>query len=108
MNITSAIPISSMQTFVPPAPSQGLDSAKLDKACGQFEGMLVRQILQEGLKPLLATPLGSSGAGSDVYEYFVTDALANSVSGKRGIGISSMLQAQLTPLVQRHTSNEQK
>jgi Rod binding domain-containing protein len=87
-----------------PAP----DPAKLAKACGQFEGMLVRQILQQGLKPLLATPPGSGGSGADIYSYFVTDALANNVTAKRGIGIAAMLQTQLTPHTHQTSSNEQQ
>jgi Rod binding domain-containing protein len=70
---------------------------KLGKACDQFEGMLVRQIMSEGMKPLLAKPLGGSGEGGGVYDYMVTDTLANSVAGKNGMGISHLLQAQLSP-----------
>ena len=113
MNITSALPLASLQTPSLPAPSnltanQSPDPAKLGKAGGQFEGMLVRQILQEGLKPLLATPPGSGGSGSDIYSYFVTDALANNVTAKRGIGIAAMLQTQLTPHSHQTSSNEPK
>lgn len=71
--------------------------SKLGKACDQFEGMLVRQIMSEGMKPLLAKPLGGSGEGGGVYDYMVTDTLANSVAGKNGMGISHLLQAQLGP-----------
>jgi Rod binding domain-containing protein len=88
--------------------NQAPDPTKLAKACGQFEGMLVRQILQQGLKPLLATPPGSGESGADIYSYFVTDALANSVTAKRGIGIAAMLQTQLTPHTHQTSSNEQQ
>ncbi len=70
---------------------------KLGKACDQFEGMLVRQILQDGLKPLLAKPPGSGAAGAGLYDYMVTDTLAGSVAGKNGMGISHLLQTQLAP-----------
>jgi Rod binding domain-containing protein len=108
MNITSALPISSILTPASPETNSAPDPAKLAKACGQFEGMLVRQILQQGLKPLLATPPGSGDSSSDVYSYFVTDALANSVTAKRGIGIAAMLQSQLTHHLHHTTSNAQK
>ena len=106
MNITSALPISSLQTPSNLAAIQSPDPAKLGKASGQFEGMLVRQILQQGLKPLLATPPGSGGSGADIYSYFVTDALANNVTAKRGIGIAAMLQTQLTPHTHQTSSNQ--
>ncbi|MEA3213589.1 MAG: hypothetical protein QOE70_6646 [Chthoniobacter sp.] len=70
---------------------------KLDKACDQFEGMLVRQILQEGLKPMLAKPPGSGAAGAGLYDYMLTDTLANGIAGKSGMGISHLLQTQLAP-----------
>ena len=70
---------------------------KLAKVCDQFEGIFMRQILQQGLKPLLAKPPGSSAAGSDVYQYLGIDALASNISGASPIGISNMLQAQLSP-----------
>jgi Rod binding domain-containing protein len=70
---------------------------ELGKACDQFEGMLVRQILQEGLKPLLAQPPGSGAAGAGMYDYMLTDTLANSVTGKNAMGISHLFQTQLAP-----------
>lgn len=70
---------------------------KLGKACDQFEGMLVRQILQEGLKPLLAKPPGSGATGAGLYDYMLSDTLANSVAGKNAMGISHLLQTQLAP-----------
>jgi Rod binding domain-containing protein len=70
---------------------------ELRKACDQFEGMLVRQILQEGLKPLLAKPPGSGAAGAGIYDYMLTDTLANGLAGKNAMGISHLLQTQLGP-----------
>lgn len=69
----------------------------LVKACDQFEGMLVRQILSEGLKPMLAKPPGSGAAGAGIYDYMMTDTLANGVAGNRSVGISHLLQQQLSP-----------
>jgi Rod binding domain-containing protein len=70
---------------------------KLGKACDQFEGMFLRQILNDGMKPMLAKPLGSGESGNDVYSYMTTDAMANDISGKSPLGISNLLQAQLAP-----------
>ena len=70
---------------------------KLGPACDQFEGMLVRQILTEGLKPLLAKPPGSGAAGAGVYDYMMTDTLAKGITGPHSLGISHLLQRQLTP-----------
>ncbi len=72
---------------------------ELGKACDQFEGMLVRQILQEGLKPLLAKPPGSGAAGAGIYDYMLTDTLANGLAGENAMGISHLLQTQLASRV---------
>jgi hypothetical protein len=72
-------------------------SEKLGKACDQFEGMLVRQILSEGMKPMLAKTPGSGAAGAGVYDYMLTDTLANGIAGKNGVGISHLLQQQFAP-----------
>ena len=69
---------------------------KLSKACDQFEGMLVRQILNEGLKPLLAKTPGSSIAGAGVFDYMMTDTLAKGITGRSALGISHLLQEQLS------------
>lgn len=98
MKIDSSIPAAAQS--VPTSAELGVSmpkDQKLDKACDQFEGMMVRQILQDGLKPLLAKPLGDNAAGSGVYDYIVTDTMANGISGKNGMGISHLLQAQLGP-----------
>jgi len=70
---------------------------KLGKACDQFEGILVRQILSEGLKPMLAKPPGSGATGGGLYDYMLTDTLANGIAGKNSMGISHLLQTQLAP-----------
>ena len=76
---------------------------KLGKACDQFEGMLVRQILQDGMKPLLAKPPGSGATGAGLYDYMITDNMANSIAGKNGMGISHLLQTQLAPHASKTT-----
>jgi len=69
----------------------------LAKVCDQFEGIFVRQILQEGMKPLLAKPPGSGSTGSGIYDYMVTDTMANSIAGQNAMGISQLLQHQFAP-----------
>jgi hypothetical protein len=79
----------------------------LGKACDQFEGMLIRQILETGMKPLLAKPPGSGAAGAGIYDYLFTDALAKGISGKDAMGISHLLQTQLGgPSAQRSETSK--
>ena len=63
---------------------------KLAAASRQFESILLRQFLGDSMKPLL-----SGGPSGQVYGYFLTESLANSLSEAGGLGLSSVLQAQL-------------
>lgn len=62
----------------------------LEKASQQFESILVRQFLTESMGPLL-----EGGASGEVFGYLLTDSLANSISQGGGLGVSSVIQAQL-------------
>lgn len=70
----------------PDAPSS---PAGIEEASRQFEAIMLRQFLGESMKPLLNAP------GMQVYGYLVTDSLADSLSKGGGLGLSSILQAQL-------------
>ncbi len=61
----------------------------------QFESILLRQFLTESMKSLL-----EEGPSGQVYGYMLTDSLADSISKGGGLGLCSVLQAQL--------GNEQK
>ena len=62
----------------------------LGKVSHQFESILVRQFLTESMKSLL-----EGGASGEVYGYLLTDSLANSISEAGGLGVSSVIQAQM-------------
>ena len=56
----------------------------------QFEAILVRQFLTESMRPLL-----EGQKTGQVYGYLLTDALADSITKGGGLGIRSVLEAQL-------------
>ena len=72
-------------------PKGGNAPAKIAEAAEQFEGILLRQILSESMKPLL-----ENGPGSQVYGYFLTGSLADSIGKSGGLGLGHVLQTQLT------------
>ncbi len=72
-------------------PTQNNDPAKIAQAAQQFEGILLRQILNESMKPLL-----ENGPGAQVYGYFLTGSLADSIGKAGGLGLGNVLQTQLT------------
>lgn len=66
-------------------------------AAEQFEAVLVRQLLGDALKPLLGGELGGEKMpGNDVYQYLVTDVVAQSVAQGGGLGIAKMLVPHLS------------
>lgn len=77
-------------------PQGSADPARLEAAAKEFEAVFLRQFLGESLKPLLHPTPGSEAPGGQIYEYFVTDALAGELSEKGLFGFSSLLQMQLT------------
>ena len=92
MNIPA---ISSAQvpvTRAEPAELPGVspEKAKLHEASRQFEAIMLRQVLGESMKPLL-----QGGPSGQVYGYLMTDTLADSLSKGGGLGLSSVIQAQL-------------
>jgi flagellar protein FlgJ len=66
-------------------------NGKLHEASQQFEAIMLRQILGESMKPLL-----QGGPSGQVYGYLMTDTLADSLSKGGGLGLSSVIQAQLS------------
>lgn len=64
-------------------------------AAGQFEAILMRQFLQESVGKIMGGQ--DSGAQGGVYGYMLTDVLASKLSEGGGLGLSRMLQQQLSP-----------
>jgi len=68
---------------------------QIKAVAGQFEAILLRQFLQESVGGLMGGEGG--GAAGGVYGYLVTDVLAGKMSEGGGLGLSRMLQQQLSP-----------
>lgn len=64
-------------------------------AAGQFEAILLRQFLQESVGKIMGGK--ESGAQGGVYGYMLTDVLASKMTEAGGLGLSRVLQQQLSP-----------
>jgi Rod binding domain-containing protein len=77
------------------------DAEATARAARQFEAILVRQLLNPAIEPLMngsATGGASTGgAGGGVFGYFLTDTLSNSIAEGGGLGLASVLTRQLSP-----------
>jgi flagellar protein FlgJ len=61
-------------------------------AAGQFEAIILRQMLQDSVGKI-----AGEGAAGNVYGFMLTDVIANKLSEGGGLGLSGMLEQQLTP-----------
>lgn len=61
-------------------------------AAGQFETIILRQLLQDSVGKI-----AGEGAAGNVYGFMLTDVIANKLGEAGGLGLAGMLQQQLTP-----------
>jgi Rod binding domain-containing protein len=78
------------------------DSEQVQAATEQFEAILIRQYLNDAMKPLFDGPLMGNGSGTHMYQYMITDTLANELSQTSTFGMASLLNMQLTSPELRH------
>lgn len=67
-------------------------SEQVKAAAGQFEAIILRQLLQDSVGKIMG-----EGPSANVYGYLLTDQLANSLSQGGGLGLAPMLTKQLSP-----------
>jgi peptidoglycan hydrolase FlgJ len=88
----------------PGQPSQ----ADVKKAASQFEAIILRQLLEPSLTPLMSGGLGGGeGTGGGMYAYMLTDVVANSLAQGGGLGWARMLEKQLSPSTGKADINSQ-
>lgn len=63
---------------------------------GQFEAILVRQLLGKTITSMMGK---EGGASASVYGDLLTDTFAQQLSAGQGMGLSRMIERQLTPRV---------
>jgi|GEM_PF-1812993 Rod binding domain-containing protein len=74
--------------------AQKTPEAQRKQAAKQFEAILMRQFLSSSVGSMLGGEQSSSGS---VYGYMLTDALAQKLTEGNGLGLSKMIESQLSP-----------
>ena len=72
-------------------------AADVKKAAGQFEAIILRQLLGPSIEPMMSGGSGAGGSGGGVYGYMLTDVLCSSLGASGGLGLGRMLEKQLAP-----------
>jgi Rod binding domain-containing protein len=71
------------------------ESEKVAELSRQFEAMLVRQILTEAHKSVLAPKEESQGVSKAIYQDLITQIQAESISHSGALGVARALERQL-------------
>lgn len=77
------------------------EEQKLGEAAVRFESLLVRQFLKDALKPVFKGFLEESGSRQEIYRYLLTDVLAEKIGQSEVMGISNLLQMQLSSKLEK-------
>jgi Rod binding domain-containing protein len=68
---------------------------KLAAACQQFEAVLLRQVLEQSMKPTFSSSLVHDSATSGIYRDWMTGSLAEQISRSGTLGLGTMFENQL-------------
>jgi len=71
------------------------DQDKVEEVSRQFEAVLLRQILQDIRKPVLAASEGDKTANG-IYADMINNQMADSISRSGGLGLAKTLAGQLS------------
>jgi flagellar protein FlgJ len=72
------------------------ENQKVAEASRQFEAILVRQFLAESQKPVIQSEFTDNSTAAGIYQDFITNQLADSLSRGGGIGLAKTFERQLT------------
>jgi Rod binding domain-containing protein len=72
------------------------ENQKIGEASRQFEAVLIRQFLAESQKPVITSEFTDDSTESGIYQDFITNQLADSLSRGGGIGLAKSFERQLT------------
>lgn len=70
---------------------------KIHEASREFESIMLQQILSEMQKPVITSEFTDDSTAGDIYQGYVTNALAESMSKSGSFGFAKIFEQQLTP-----------
>ncbi|MES1167971.1 MAG: rod-binding protein [Oleiharenicola lentus] len=73
-------------------------SEQVKAAAGQFEAIILRQLLEDSVGKL------TGGEKSGMYGYMMTDVLANKLTEGGGLGLAKVFEQQLSPRTSKATA----
>jgi flagellar protein FlgJ len=96
---TSHIPLESLA-----GNSSLTEDEKIGEASRQFEAILLRQYLAESQKPVIKSEFTDESTAAGIYQDFITNQMADTLSHAGGFGLAKTFESQLT----HHHDNSSK
>jgi flagellar protein FlgJ len=72
------------------------EQQKIAEASRQFEAIMLRQILSESQKPVITSEFTDNSTAAGIYQDYVTNTLADSMSKSGTLGLAKVFEQQLT------------
>lgn len=70
---------------------------KIHEASREFESIMLKQILSEMQKPVITSEFTDDSTAAGIYQDYVTNALAESMSKSGSFGFAKIFEEQLSP-----------
>ena len=69
---------------------------KIAEASRQFEAIMLRQILSESQKPVITSEFTDNSTAAGIYQDYITNTLADSISKSGNLGLAKIFEQQLS------------
>jgi Rod binding domain-containing protein len=82
------------------------EEQKIHEVCGQFEAVLLRQILEKAQKPLFPSHSALNSSVNSIYQDMTTAQLADSISKAGSFGLARNLEEQFARQLAKKTAQD--
>ncbi|HZL14450.1 MAG TPA: hypothetical protein VFC85_09965 [Verrucomicrobiae bacterium] len=82
------------------------EQQKIAEASRQFEAIMLRQILSESQKPVITSEFTDNSTAAGIYQDYITNTLADSISKAGTFGLSKIFEQQLSHPVSKNNQAE--
>src|ERR1700733_7119362 len=72
------------------------EQQKIAEASRQFEAIMLRQILSESQKPVITSEFTDNSTAAGIYQDYITNTLADSISKSGTLGLAKVFEQQLS------------
>src|ERR1700685_3653477 len=82
------------------------EQQKIAEASRQFEAIMLRQILSESQKPVITSEFTVNSTAAGIYQDYITNTLADSMSKSSTLGLAKIFEQQLSHPISKKNQSE--